>query len=322
VNSFGKDNVYNPANREYEQVRRQWEQVNTAYLREDNAGLAVWCMYDYNTQRDVNEPGLVWHGVCDLFRIPKFSYWWHMSELTSEPMAYVVRIGDTNAAVFSNCEKVRLWAGNGRRFQEVATQSPDPDFITTRTNRVAYALHHPPFHFTVPAEATALKAEGLIGGIVKATNEWKKFGAATALTLEADRPTLTADGADLSRIIVTAVDANGTPVDTCDALVTFTIKGLGQLIGENPVKLRAGKMIILAQSAFVPGMMTITVMANGLRSANVTVKTEFVPPGVDMPANLPAKQPTSRIIPAVSSLNSQTPGSVQPPPNRLSPNAK
>ena len=181
VNSFGKDNIYNPANREYEQVRRQWEQVNTAYLNKSNAGLAVWCMYDYNTFHDVNEPEMVWHGVCDLFRIPKFSYWWHMSELTSQPMAYVVRIDDTHAVVFSNCEKVRLWAGNGRRYQEVATQSPDTDFITSRTNRIAYALHHPPFHFTVPTEATALKAEGLIGGTVKATNEWKKSGVATAL---------------------------------------------------------------------------------------------------------------------------------------------
>ena len=303
VNSFGKNNVYNPANREYDQVRHQWEQVNAAYLKEDNAGLAVWCMYDYNTLRNVNEPGIVWHGVCDLFRIPKFSYWWHMSELTSQPMTYVVRINDTNAAVFSNCEKVRLWAGTGHSYKEVATQSPDADFVTLANKQIAYALHHPPFHFAVPAEATALKAEGLIGGTVKATNEWRQCGPPVALTLEADRPTITADGADLSRIIVTAIDAKGTPVDTCDASVTFAVKGLGQLIGENPVKLRAGKMIILAQSAFVPGMMTITAKTKGLRSANVTVKTAPVPPGVDMPTDLPAKQPTRRIIPVASSRN-------------------
>jgi beta-galactosidase len=296
VSFSGRDNVFTSVNREYDQVRHQWEQVNAAYLKENNAGLAVWCMYDYNTLRNVNEPGMVWQGVCDLFRIPKFSYWWHVSELTSRPMAYVVRIDGTNAAVFSNCEKVRLWADDGRSFKEVTTQSPDPDFIALRKNRATYALHHPPFHFTVPAEATALKAEGLIGGTVKSTNEWRQFGAPVALTLEADRPAITADGADLSRIIVTAVDANGTPVDTCDASVTFAVKGLGQLIGENPVRLRAGKIIILAQSAFVPGKMTITAQANGLRSANVTVKTDPVPPGVDMPADLSARQPIQQFI--------------------------
>jgi beta-galactosidase len=105
-----------------------------------------------------------------------------------------------------------------------------------------------------------------------------------------------ADGADLSRVIVTAVDANGTPVDTCEAPVTFTIEGLGQLIGENPVRLRAGKMIILAQSGFVPDKLTILAKSDGLRAAQVTVRTEPVPANVDMPANLPARQPTQQLI--------------------------
>ncbi|SPE62827.1 Glycoside hydrolase family 2 (fragment) [Verrucomicrobia bacterium] len=50
-------------NREYEQAQRHWEQVNAADLREANAGLAVWCMYDYNTFHNTTEPGMVWHGV-------------------------------------------------------------------------------------------------------------------------------------------------------------------------------------------------------------------------------------------------------------------
>ena len=127
-----QNRVYDTVNREYDQVEHHWEKINEAYLKEDNSGLAVWCMYDYNTLRDVNEPGIVWHGVCDMFRIPKFSYWWHMSELTTAPMAYIVRIDDTHAAVFSNCEKVRLWQSDDHRYVEVATQSPDQNFITFR----------------------------------------------------------------------------------------------------------------------------------------------------------------------------------------------
>ena len=105
--------------------------------------------------------------------------------------------------------------------------------------------------------AARLKAEGLLGQSVLATNEWKQFGPPVALALEADRPVITADGADLSRVIVTAVDTGGTPVDTCALPVTFSVEGLGQLIGENRTGLRAGKMIILPQSAFVPAEMTI-----------------------------------------------------------------
>jgi len=300
-------------NREYEQAQRHWEQVNAAYQKEDNAGLAVWCMYDYNTFHNVNERGMVWHGVCDLFRIPKYSYWWHMSELTSKPMAFVVRVDETHAAVFSNCERIRLWQDEGQGYKEVATQKPETSFTTQDGQQIQYALHHPPFQFTVASKATALKAEGLIGSTVAATYEWKQFGAPVALTLEADRPTITADGADLSRIIVTAVDTNGTAVDNCEIPVTFAIEGIGQLIGENPVKLRAGKMIILAQSGFVPGQLTISATANGLRPAKASLNMELVGPDVDMPKNLPVKQPTKRALAIGQSGVPQVNASAQAP---------
>jgi beta-galactosidase len=299
----GAGHVESMANREYEQAKRHWEQVNAAYLREDNAGIAVWCMYDYNTFHNMDENGIVWHGVCDLFRIPKYSYYWHMSELTSKPMAYVVRIDSTRAAVFSNCEQVRLLQDEGHGYKLVAIQKPDTSFIGTDGKETRFALHHPPFHFTVSPLAWALKAEGLIGNSVKAVYEWKQFGAAVALTLEADRPTITADGADLSRIIVSAVDANGTSVDTSKALITFSVEGFGQLIGENPVKLRCGKNIILAQSAFRPGQMTITAASAGLHQASVIVKTVPIGPDVDMPKDLPV-HPSPRPIASSGRLSS------------------
>jgi beta-galactosidase len=327
-------------NREFEQAERHLRQINAAYAKPDNAGLAVWCMYDYNTFHNVNEPGMVYHGVCDLFRIPKFTYYWHQSELTKSPMTYIVRVDATRAAIFSNCERVRLWQNTGERtsvelngivseatrsspsppseeragerrpsnrmallnygelprYKEVATQSPDTTFTAPDGRIISYALHHPPFSFTVSPLATTLKAEGLIGNSVVATYEWREPGKPVALAVEADRASITADGADLSRIIVTAVDTNGTAIDTSKAPVTFTIDGIGQLIGENPAKLRAGKMIILAQSGFVASDLTITATSPGLRPAHVTVNTVPVGPIVDMPKNLPALQPSQRTL--------------------------
>ena len=269
------------ANRELDLARWHWEQTDAAYRVEDNAGQAVWCMYDYNSFHNSTE-GKTAHGVCDLFRIPKYTFWWHQSELTPQPMADVVRSDADKVWVFSNCRQVRLWQDTGEGYRQLAVQDPDPGFV----------LHHPPFHFAVSTQAIAFKAEGLVGGTVKAVAEWKQPGKPTGLTLEADRPVITADGADLSRLIVTAVDKNGTAVDDCVLPVSFAIEGLGQLIGENPAKLRAGKMIILAQSAFVPGTMTIRASTEGLRPASVAVKTEAPPAGVDLPKNLALKQPT------------------------------
>ena len=195
-------------NREFDQAERHWEQVNAAYQKADNSGVAGWCMYDYNTFHNMNENGLVSHGICDLFRIPKYTYWWYTSELTEKPMLYIVRINATRAGVFSNCEKVRLLKDQGKGWEEIATQAPDTEFTAENGTVIKYALHHPPFQFTVPFSSMALKAEGLNNGRVAAVREWKQFGSPVALTLEADRPSITADGADLSRIIVTAVDKN------------------------------------------------------------------------------------------------------------------
>jgi beta-galactosidase len=239
-------------NREYELAQHHWEQVNAAYLKPDNAGLAVWCMYDFNTLHFQYEPGIGWFGVADLFRIPKYSYYWYQSELTSKPMAYVMHIDATHAGIFSNCEQIRLWEDRGKGYQSSMTQKPDTSFISSTGKPINYALHHPPFTFTVSAGAKALKAEGLIGGKVQTVFEWKQPGIPTALKLEADRPTITADGSDLSRIIVSLVDTNGTVVEG-NLPVSFKLEGIGQLIGENPVRLRAGKMIILVQSGFIPG---------------------------------------------------------------------
>lgn len=286
--------------REYAQARRHWEQINAADMKPENAGLAVWCMYDYNTFYNVNEPGLVWHGVCDLFRIPKESYWWHVSELGSKPMAHVVPVDENHVAVFCNYDEVRLSQDIGIGYKEVLKKKVETGFTTWKGQPSIFALRHPPYLFTVTPGARAIKAEALENGEVRAVGEWKRPGLPVTLKLEADRATITADGADLSRIIVSAVDENGTSVEDCALPVTFTIQGLGQLIGENPVNLRAGKMIILAQSGFVPDTLTITASANGLRAAQTTVTTVQAPPNVDIPKDLPVKQPTLR-KPAVSS---------------------
>ena len=273
-------------NREYELTRRHWEHTDAAYKVPGNAGLAVWCMYDYNTFHNATA-GIARHGVLDLFRIPKFTWWWHQSELTTKPMAYIVRINDSEVCVFSNCEEVRLLQHTGGKTTQKETRKPDSGFD----------LKHPPFHFKVSPEATALKAEGLMAGKTAATHVWKKPGTAAKLVLVADRPTLTADGADISRIIVSAVDAKGTEVPLCSDEVTFSIEGNGQLIGENPVKLRAGKMIILAQSSFVPGTIQVSASAKGLAAGSTRVTTQAVSAATDMPAALPGSQPaTARLI--------------------------
>ena len=43
-----------------------------------------------------------------------------------------------------------------------------------------FVLKHPPFHFAISANAKAIRAEGMIGGSVKATHTWRTPGEAVA----------------------------------------------------------------------------------------------------------------------------------------------
>jgi beta-galactosidase len=254
-------------------------------------------MYDYNTFHNTNEPGMVWHGICDLFRIPKYTYWWHMSELTSKPMAHLIRIDDQEVEVFSNCEKVRLLEDDGGGYREFAVHNPETNFTSAAGRQIQFVLHHPPFRFKVSKNALGLEAEGLINDTIVATSEVRRPRSPMSLKIEADRPTIIADGADITRIIVTAVDENGTPIDTCDKLVKFNIEGAGQLLGDNPVHLRAGQIIILAQSGFIPGDLEIEATADGLPSDKIKVKMERASSDEDIPKNLRMSEPTERITP-------------------------
>ncbi|MGJ1422304.1 glycoside hydrolase family 2 protein [Sphingobacterium spiritivorum] len=268
-------------NREYDLARRHYEHTNAAYLKQDNSGLAVWCMYDYNTFHNSYE-GIARHGVFDLFRLPKYSYWWHKAELTAEPMAYIIRIDSTQVCVFSNCEQIKLYGANGGALKLLATQSPDTDFV----------LRHPPFHFKVESTMSTVKVEGLRNDKVVATATWRRPEKPFALKIETDREVIKADGSDLTRVIVTAVDEHGTAVDDAIMPVHFTINGMAQLVGENNTPLRAGKMITLVQAGFVADRtIVVEASAEGLRSGKVKIRSERDP---NMPKNPIAKQPTRR----------------------------
>lgn len=281
----GRGEIVNGQRGEWQLAQQHWEQTDATYKKTDNCGTAVWCMYDYNTFHNTSDDrNMVHHGVFDLQRIPKLeTYYWHISELTKSPMIYVSKYSDTGVTVFSNCDQVRLSQDTGSGYTVVGTKNPDSGFV----------LNHPPFSFTVSSSVIKLKAEGLVGGTVKATNEWLKPGTAKALKLEADRSSIFADGSDFSRIIVSVVDANGTLVPSATNAITFKISGSGRLIGDNPVNARAGMNIILAAANYQTGTITITATASGLTSASVNVTINQVPAGYDIPGSIPTPPPAT-----------------------------
>ena len=234
------------------------------------AGGTGWCMFDYQTPftyQNKWEDGVAYHGAVDLFRIPKFAYYFYQSQRDpNKPMIFIANYwtlsSPTNVKVYSNCEQVELFINDVSQ----GLQSPD-----------IRNLDHPPFTFSVSFQPGKLRADGLIGGQVVASHTVRTPGATTALHLEADPPMIAADGSDFARVIISVVDSNGTVIRNASNTVDLSVtSGPGILIGGNPdtsppLDIEGGMFAVLVQSTLTAGTIAVTATSIGLAPATVEI---------------------------------------------------
>lgn len=279
--------------REYKCAQRHFSKIGKAYQTPGNSGIAVWCMYDYNTFHN-SRGSIASHGISDLFRLPKLSYYWHKSELLDEPYLHGYAVTSRELHVFSNAEAVRVSEQIDGQWAEVEVKKPDPDS----------PLHHPPLAFTVSRESRAYRAEGLVNGQVVATHTFYNFKKDKKLLIEADSVQIIADGADITRVKVQLVDENGVVNLRAEDKVVFSIEGAGQLVGESPTRLRAGQYIVLVRSGFKPGDIRVSAsLPDRPEIESVGLSLESIPvdsAAVDMPDDLTLAFPTqASLLPIV-----------------------
>jgi beta-galactosidase len=244
---------------------------NTAAGIANMSGAMGWAAFDYNTTF-VTPPSCqdftCYHGVSDIFRIPKIGAAAYASQ--RDPVRYGPYVSilsrwtpgasSSTVLVAGNCQQVELFANGASR----GRISPN-----TYTN-----LPHPLFQFTGVPIAGQARADCWIGGQIVATDTKHIPGAATRLALVADDAAIRADGADMTRVVVRALDGNNQVVPTNSAAVTFTVTGPGALVGESPLVLEAGTGAVYLRSALgQTGTLTLTASATGLSSASVSVNT-------------------------------------------------
>lgn len=118
--------------------------VLDAMMEKDNgiAGCIGWCMSDYNTHQEFGSGDKIcYHGVLDMFRIPKLAAYAYMAEGKKDPFMEVsstMNIGEypggnlPNTLVFTNVDEIRFYKN-------------DTYIKTFKPNRTMYQnLLHPP----------------------------------------------------------------------------------------------------------------------------------------------------------------------------------
>lgn len=107
--------------RRIEHTKRHLDVLNQAFGDKNISGSIAWCMADYSTHADFGSGDRVcYHGVMDIFRLPKLAASAYASQGLSQPYCVwgsSMEIGDRNASllnqipVYTNCDYIELFKG-------------------------------------------------------------------------------------------------------------------------------------------------------------------------------------------------------------------
>jgi beta-galactosidase len=237
------------------------------------AGLLGWCAFDYNSAYQYyQEKTVCYHGVADIFRIPKHAAWFYKSQTDPAvygPMVYIAHywkkaLKPNDVWVASNCEKVELFVNNvskGRRAPDRYRSLPHPLFVWK----------------SVPFKAGELKAVGYIGDTAAATFVRRTPGAPVQLQMTPD-DTVLEEGGDMTRVVVTAIDGYGQTVPQVSDTVTLSASGAGDFLGESPIALEDGKTAFFVKTRTgEDGAITCTAQCRRLTEAKALIAVRARP---------------------------------------------
>ena len=247
------------------------------------AGGIGWCAFDYNTHANFGSGDhICYHGVSDIFRIPKPAAYVYQSQCDPEEeivlqAGFFWSSGDKSEAggpgtvpILSNCEHLKIYY-DGKLKQEL-----DPDRKTFGN------LKYPPFLMNLgnlPLNPWGdLKIEGYIKGRLAKTLTLSGSGKDADLKIVPDDTQLAGDGRDATRVVLLMTDEYGNIRPFATGAIALSISGPGELIGENPFALAGGTGAVWIKAKESTGMVRLTAKHPYLGERTVEIRVTAAPP--------------------------------------------
>ncbi|MBI9017152.1 MAG: discoidin domain-containing protein [Phycisphaerae bacterium] len=259
------------------------------------AGCATWLMFDHNRGGSENIEA---SGASDIFRIPKFTYYFYQSQrdpkvqlpkIENGPMVYIAnywnqRQSPTKVIAYSNCDEVELFLNGKSLGKQKPDNGPSTEYGPRYTGGNPFDrgnsenLDHGPFTFIdiLWAKGT-LKAVGYIDGKAVTENSVITAGEPVAMKINFDTfgIDLTADGSDVIFVHATLVDKDGNPNYLAANEITFEVEGPANIIGPATINAEAGIATILLQATTQPGKITIKTSSSNIENAIAVTESKI-----------------------------------------------
>ena len=294
-------------------------------ITDDNStGEFVWTGFDYIGEPTPwngtgsgaagtwpSSPKSSYFGIIDTNGLPKDSYYFYQSQWNEDVTTLHLlptwnrsdvvfgSNNDVEVVVYSDAPVIKLYLNGNEVGTATSTLNTTSQGYTYRTwtsgtgdfdqksgHQSLYATFWVPYA-EGRLEVKAFQADGItpISG-TKGRSYVETTSAASQLTMEADRTSITADGDDLSYITISVKDQKGNLINTDDVSIQLSIEGNGKIIGVDNGRqpdhtsyqsltrnTGAGQLVAVVQSTDKAGSFKVTATtADGL-SSNVTVKT-------------------------------------------------
>lgn len=257
--------------RGYGQERLLQQALNFQEAHNDNlngriVGDVNWLMFDYKRGYAKD---LEMSGIMDIFRVPKFSYYFYQSQLDAgkgKPMLFIANYwndpADKTVKIYSNCDEIELKL-NGN---VIGRQKPD-------TGRNSNNLTHPPFTFHVPAyHAGTLQATGFIKGKNVITSTSSTPGKPYKIMLKPDysNKAFKAGCNDAVFVYAYITDNKGNTIPADSGVVKLTVEG-AKIIGNKTRKAEAGIAPFLIMGGEKPGNVMVDAHSPGLKAGKLSL---------------------------------------------------
>ena len=250
---------------------------NAAALDPQKCGAIGWCAFDYNTHANFGSGDRIcYHGVMDMFRIPKFAASVYASQLPAETQPVLTpltryTIGERSIGgiapllICTNCTSVRLTVGN----KDLGLFYPAFDRYP--------GLAHPPvvienLSAVWGGEWQDAVFTGYLGETECITRRFAAHPVATQLCLTADEKRLCADIADAVRCTVKLLDQAGNELPYSAEIVKIKLKGPGYIIGPQEFALIGGVRGFWIRTIGKIGTIKVSAQSGTFKSGEIAIR--------------------------------------------------
>jgi beta-galactosidase len=259
-----------------QQALNYQEAFNSNLKGKNTIGHANWLMFDYNRGY---ADDLEASGIADIFRIPKYAYYFYQSQKSpsadafSKPMVYIASNWNKNSSlsvrVFSNTDHVELYLND-----QFVTSKKRKD-IAEFSDSLLYSPHVFELPHFVPG---TLKALAFIDGKKVAEHRVSTPKTAKKIKLDVDESglPLVSGVDDVVFVYAKIVDENNEIVADATNEISFSIVGNqeAEIIGPNKMNAEAGIATVLIRTNFTDAAVRVRAAAEGLLKNELVVLTK------------------------------------------------